>query len=84
MSSLQFYNKFLPNLQDLLEPLIEEIRGLSAEVSKRRRNSPAINISERAREAFGKVQKLLKTKLILWHIDPKSPFYLFVDRNNFV
>ena len=34
------------------------------------------------REAFYRVQELLRKKIMLWHVDPSKPFYLFVDASD--
>ena len=81
-AAVSFYMRFIPNSQHELEPLYDLLRGLDEKMSKRRRNSPKIDLGEKARDAFDRVLKLLKEKLILWHIDPAKDFYLFVDASD--
>ena len=81
-AAVSFYMRFIPNSQMELEPLYDMLRGLDEQMSKRRRNSPKIDLSDKAKEAFDRVLRLLKERLILWHIEPQKDFYLFVDASD--
>jgi len=81
-AAVSFYMRFIPNSQHELEPLYDMLRGLDEKMSKRRRNSPKIDLSEEAKEAFNRVLKLLNEKIMLWHIDIDKDFYLFVDASD--
>jgi len=82
IASCAFYLRFIPGAQTELEPLLEGLRGLEKDFAKRRRNSPQITLSEEAKDAFYKVQELLRKKIMLWHVDPAKTFYLFVDASD--
>ena len=82
VSSLSFWNQFLPFMADKLEPLMEHLRGLQADMGKKRSTAMKFKCSEEAEKAWTEIKDLFAEKIFLHHIDPNTPFYIFCDASD--
>ena len=82
ISSLSFWNQFLPFMANQLEPLMEHLRQLQFEMGKKRSTSVKFKCSAEAEEAWNRIKALFAEKIFLYHIDPNTPFYIFADASD--
>ena len=50
---------------------------------KKTRKPIPISLEKTAEDAWKEATDLLKAKIILWHIDPYQPFYIFSDASDY-
>jgi len=83
IAALSFYSSHLPNIQNTIEPLLLRLRNLDAKHRKKTRKPIPISLEQTAIDAWTEATNLLKSKIMLWHIDPYKPFYIFSDASDY-
>jgi hypothetical protein len=81
-SSLSFYNRFLPYVAQQLAPFTEQLKEIQKRAGRVRAGSVKVNISEESKIAWMKIKQLLRERVVLWHLNPKNPFFVFVDTSD--
>jgi hypothetical protein len=82
-SSLSFYNRFLPYVAEQLAPFMEQLRDVQSRAGKIKSSAAIkVDISAESKVAWRKIQQLLREKVVLWHLKPEEPFYIFVDTSD--
>jgi len=77
-----FYNQWIPNAQNVIQPLLTKMRNLDKSMKGRARKGAPVQLEHTAEQAWKTVQDLLKSKIMLWHIDPFAPFHIFSDASD--
>ena len=81
IGKLLYYQKCLPDLQSILEPLHELLRGVKPK--GKRRNTGPFHWGDAQQRAFEEARSLLANAVPLYHPDISRPFELVCDASDF-
>ena len=82
VSTLSFYNAFLPYLSDLLDPFLKELRELQQKAGSKRSNLIKSELPVECHNVWERIKDFIRDKIVLYHIDPKEDYYIFVDASD--